>query len=63
MDEHHPHTPVQRSLLTPSRLLAVAFIAVSAVSGDGDHAIATIRFAGSVTKHLSLAWAPLSRRG
>ncbi|MFM7251541.1 MAG: ATP-dependent helicase [Ilumatobacteraceae bacterium] len=33
------------------------------IRGDGDHAIATIRFAGSVTKHLSLAWAPLSRRG
>ncbi len=32
MDEQHPHIPVQRSLLTPSRLLAVAFIAVSAVS-------------------------------
>lgn len=32
MEEHHPHIPVQRSLLTPSRLLAVAFIAVSAVS-------------------------------
>lgn len=33
------------------------------IRGDGDHAIATVRFAGSVTKHLSLAWAPLSRRG
>ncbi|MFM2182611.1 MAG: ATP-dependent helicase PcrA, partial [Actinomycetota bacterium] len=33
------------------------------IRGDGDHAIATVRFSGSVTKHLSLAWAPLSRRG
>jgi flagellar biosynthetic protein FliP len=32
MDDHHSPIPVQRGLLTPSRLLAVAFIAVSAVS-------------------------------
>ena len=33
------------------------------IRGEGDRAEATIRFAGVGTKHLSLAWAPLTKRG
>ncbi|MFZ9629144.1 MAG: UvrD-helicase domain-containing protein [Ilumatobacteraceae bacterium] len=33
------------------------------IRGDGDRAEATIRFPGVGTKHLSLAWAPLTKRG
>ena len=32
------------------------------IRGEGDRAEATIRFPGVGTKHLSLAWAPLTRR-
>ena len=32
------------------------------IRGEGDKAEATIRFASVGTKHLSLAWAPLTKR-
>ncbi|MGA1346492.1 MAG: 3'-5' exonuclease, partial [Ilumatobacteraceae bacterium] len=33
------------------------------ITGSGDRAEATVNFAGVGTKHLALAWAPLTRRG
>jgi DNA helicase-2/ATP-dependent DNA helicase PcrA len=33
------------------------------VQGDGERAEATIRFRDAGTKHLALAWAPLTRIG
>ena len=33
------------------------------ITGSGDRAEATVNFSGVGTKHLALAWAPLTRRG
>ncbi|MGB0801380.1 MAG: hypothetical protein ACPGSH_06415 [Ilumatobacteraceae bacterium] len=33
------------------------------ITGSGDRAEAVVNFAGVGSKHLALAWAPLTRRG